>query len=61
MRLAVSPELSPWIKERVDAYSCESPEQLRWLAVYAVEAGALPLYAGWFETIGLRPDGEIVS
>jgi hypothetical protein len=61
VRLAGSPELSAWIEQRVAAYPSESPEPTRWLASSAVEAGVLPLYAGGFETIGLGPDGEIVS
>jgi hypothetical protein len=61
VRLAVPPELSTWLTERVTAYPCEAPERLQWLAGYVAEAGALPLYAGWTETIGLRPDGEVVS
>ena len=60
MRLAVSPELSAWLEARLAAYPAESPEQLRWLAPYVAEFGALPLHVGWLETIGLRPDGDVV-
>jgi hypothetical protein len=61
LRLAMSPGLSAWLAERIAAYPAESAPQLRWLAEYAARAGALPLYPGWVETIGLRPDGEVVS
>jgi hypothetical protein len=61
VRLAVSPEQSAWIAARVAAFPAEAPEQLRWQAPYVAEFGALPLYLGWFETIGIRADGEIVS
>jgi hypothetical protein len=60
VRLAVTLELSAWLANRIAAYAAESPPQLRWLAENAAQAGALPLYAGWVETIGLRPDGELV-
>lgn len=61
MRLAVTRELAAWLADRIAAYPAESPPQLKWLAEFAAQAGALPLYLGWFETIGLRPDGEVVS
>jgi hypothetical protein len=61
VRFEIPSELSTWLRERIVAYVDESPERLRWLAVYAARAGALPLSVGWFETIGLRPDGELVS
>ena len=61
MRMVLSSELSTWLATRIAAFADESPPQLRWLAEYVVEACALPLYPGWFETIGLRSDGEVVS
>ena len=61
MRLTISPEMSAWLVERIVAFSAESPPQLRWLAESAASAGALPMYQEWFETIGLCPDGEVVS
>jgi hypothetical protein len=61
MRLEVSPGLAAWLTERIAAYAEESPPHLRGLAEFAAEAGALPLYDGWYETIALRPDGEVVS
>ena len=61
MRLALSPKLSAWLEDRVAAYYVESPEQLRWLAPDVAQIGALPLYVEWFEIIGLRPDGDVVS
>ncbi len=61
VRLAVTPERSAWVAARVAAFPAEAPEQIRWQAPYVAEFGALPLYLGWFETIGIRVDGEIVS
>jgi hypothetical protein len=61
VRVAVSPEQSVWIAARVAKFSAEPPAQLRSEVPYVVEFGALPLDEGWFETIAIRPDGEIVS
>ena len=60
MRVAVSPELRAFIAARVAGYPTETPERLRWQAPFVADFGALPLYVGWAETIGIRPDGEIV-
>lgn len=61
MRMALSSELSAWIASRVASYPAEQPEQLHWLTASVKEAGAFPLYVGWVDVIGLRPDGEIVQ
>ncbi len=60
MRVEVPPGLSALIAARIAAYSADAPERLQWHAPYVAEFGALPLYAGWTETIGVRPDGQIV-
>jgi hypothetical protein len=59
-RLAMSPEQSAWITARVASFPAEAPEQLLWEARNVADFGALPLYLGWSETIGIRADGEIV-
>ena len=59
MRVAVSPELSAFIAARVAGYPTEAPERLRWASSFVADFSALPLYMGWTETIGIRPDGEI--
>jgi hypothetical protein len=61
VRLAVTPEQSAWIAARVAAFPVEAPGPVQWEAPYVAEFVALPLYLGWFETIGIRADGEIVS
>lgn len=61
VRLAVTPEQSAWIDARVAAFPSEAAEPIRWEAPYVSQFGALPLYLGWFETIGIRADGEILS
>ena len=59
-RAAVTEELSAWIAARIAAFPSEAAEQLRWQLPYVAEVVALPLYLGWWETIGIRADGEIV-
>ncbi len=61
VRLAVTREQSAWIAARIAAFRDEAPEPIRWETPYASEFGALPLYLGWTETIGIRADGEIVN
>jgi hypothetical protein len=45
---------------RFAAFPSEAAEPIRGEAAYVAEAAALPLDLGWFETVGLRADGEIV-
>jgi hypothetical protein len=52
--------VSAFIGARVAAFSAETPERFRWHAPYVADFGALPLYVGWTETIGIRPDGQVV-
>ena len=54
------PELSAFIAARVAGFSADAPERMRWAVPYVSEFAALPLYQGWTETIGIRPDGEVV-
>jgi hypothetical protein len=60
LRVEVSPELSAFIAARVAGFASEAPERRRWASPFVADFGALPLYLGWTETIGIRPDGEIV-
>jgi hypothetical protein len=59
-RLPVSPEVAARIAARIAEYPADAPEKSQWLAPYVAQHGALPLYAGWTETIGIRPDGELI-
>jgi hypothetical protein len=57
----VSPELSAFIAVRIANYEAEATEPYhRWEAPAVAEFVALPLIRHWFETFGLRADGEIV-
>jgi hypothetical protein len=60
-RVALSPELSAYVAARVASFSEESLATQKWAAPFVAEFGALPLYFGWWATIGLKPDGEIVE
>jgi hypothetical protein len=61
MRVPVPEEVSRFIAARIAAYPTEAPEQLRWESPFVAAFNALPLYLGWTETIGIRPDGEFVQ
>ena len=60
MRVVVPQELSAFIAARIAGYATEAPEQLRWESRFVAQFAALPLYLGWTETIGIRPDGDVV-
>lgn len=60
-RVIVSEDVSAIIKARIVGFPVESDERIRWLSQSVAEFGALPLYLGWADIIGIRPDGEIVS
>jgi hypothetical protein len=60
MRVAMPQELSAWIAARIASYPSEVSE-LPWEAPHLARFEALPLYHGWWETIGVRSDGVIVS
>jgi len=60
MRFAMPPELSAFLEARIVGYATEAQENLRWESRFVAEFAALPLYAGWTETIGIRPDGEVI-
>jgi hypothetical protein len=53
--------MSAWIAARIDRYSAEAtePYQQREAPIVA-DFAALPLIRHWFETFGLRADGEVV-
>jgi hypothetical protein len=59
-RVPISAQDTRYIAERIAAFSAEAPETWQWLLPYVTEFAALPLYAGWTETIGLRADGEVI-
>jgi hypothetical protein len=58
--VVVPPEIAAFIAARVAGYPDEASDRLRWAAPSVAEFGALPLYLGWTETLGIRPDGAVV-
>lgn len=60
-RVAMPPELSAWVADRIVAFDREAPENILWLVPSVAEYAALPLAVGWWDTTALRADGEIVS
>jgi hypothetical protein len=61
VRIILNDEMSAYIAFRIAEFPTESEERIRWQSCYVAEFSALPLYLGWFETIGIRPDGEFIS
>jgi hypothetical protein len=59
-RVPVDSEERAFIQERIDRFAEEAPEELRWQLPHVREHGALPLYVGWTETAGIRPDGTLI-
>ncbi len=59
-KVSVPAEIAARIASRIAAFPVEAPETIRWLAPYVAEFAALPMFLGWIETIGIRPDGELV-
>ena len=61
MRIAVPEGVAAYIAARIAGFPDEADERHRWQSRYVAEFGALPLYLGWFETIGIRPGGEVIT
>ena len=49
------------IAARIDAFDSESDRFHLWHSPFVHKFDALPLYIGWTECVGIRPDGAIVS
>jgi len=61
-RVSMSPELCTFVAAPIAAYAVEATEPYHLSeAPKVTEFAALPLIRHWFETIGLRADGEIVQ
>ena len=58
--VSVTPGESEYIIARINAFGEEASDNLRWLVPDVRRFGALPLYVGWTEVVGIRPDGAIV-
>lgn len=59
--VAMTPELSTWVADRIAAFPREAPESLRELSQAVAEYAALPLIWGWWDITAIRANGEIVS
>jgi hypothetical protein len=61
VQVVMSPELSAWVADRIARYGAEATEPYHVDEASSVaEFAALPLIRHWFETFGLRADGEVV-
>ena len=53
---------SAWIAARIANYEAEATEPFqRWESPAVEEFATLPLIRHWYETFGLRSDGEVVG
>ena len=59
-RVSVTADEQAYIQARVDRFVEEAPQELRWQIPHVRIHGALPLYSGWVESVGIRPDGTLV-
>ena len=59
-RVPLSAEVAWLIADRVVRFPVDAPDRMKWLVGYVAEFGALPIYVGWTETVGIRPDGQFV-
>lgn len=60
-RVDLTPEEAAFLRDRIEHFEREAPENLRWQIPYVREHRALPLYLGWTETIGICCDGTLTS
>ena len=60
VRIEVTAEEEVFIRERIERFSVEGPENLQWQLPHIRLHGALPLYVGWTESAGIQPDGTLV-
>jgi hypothetical protein len=58
-RVPLSKEDADFIAHRIAAIT-RGDEGTPWVRFYVSAFDALPIYAGWYETVGLRPDGHLV-
>src|SRR4051812_3342300 len=59
-RVPLSDEAVRFIADRIASFPTDPPDRLWWQAGYVTNFGALPLYLGWTETIGITPDGRVI-
>jgi hypothetical protein len=49
-----------YIAARVKSFASEAEANWQWQANFVEQFEALPLFLGWTETLGIRPDGSLV-
>jgi hypothetical protein len=60
MRRPVTRKRAPSFESASSGSQLKLPEELLWQEPHVRANGALPLYVGWTEIVGIRPDGELV-
>jgi hypothetical protein len=59
-RVALTDRETAFIRERVDRFESEAPDDWKWELPYVLKYGALPVFRGWTETLAIREDGSLV-
>ena len=59
-RIEVTEDEFAYIAARVESFASEAPAEWPWQDAFARQFEALPLFLGWTETLGIRPDGSLV-
>ena len=59
-RVEVTTDESAYIAARVQSFASEAEANWQWQANFVEQFEALPLFLGWTETLGVRPDGSLV-
>ena len=59
-RVQMTEDELAYIKARVESFPSEAAADWQWQCDFVQQFGALPLFLGWSETLGIRPDGALV-
>jgi hypothetical protein len=59
-RIPLTKENADYIATRIKAFAQEADPPWHWELPAVAQFQALPLYRGWFETIGIRVDGTLI-
>jgi hypothetical protein len=59
-RVEVTEDEFAYIAARVESFASEAAADWNWQSDFVKQFAALPLFLGWTETLGIRPDGSLI-
>jgi hypothetical protein len=59
-RVEVTEDEFAYIVARVESFASEAAADWHWQGDFVKQFAALPLFLGWTETLGIRPDGSLI-